>query len=380
MTTPARAQGAEMRALREDSAALHLLEFAAERPVFELPEPPRRALPHVWAWNEYYPMLLRAAELIDPDEAFRRSFMFANPGLRPRPFMTPTLDGACSLYNPGETAPVHRHTPSASRLGLEGDGGFSTVAGEKCTLGRGDLVLTPNGTWHDFGNEGDGRIVFIDIVNDPLCLALGGTFYEVGYAEPEPGANGGKAVAKRLQSVRAPLEHSRNLYAGGGVVPRFAPHERARDRDASPMFVYRYEETRARLAALRDYDASPYDGVIVEYVNPVNGAPAMPSMSFHMQLLRRGEATATHRHTAGTVYCAVEGAGRTTVDGETLRWRRNDVFVVPGWTWHAHCAGEDEDAVLYSVSDEAALRKLGLYREQGQRGDGEIVELAWPAQ
>ena len=293
--------------------------------------------------------------------------------------MTPTLDGACSLYNPGETAPVHRHTPSASRLGLEGVGGFSTVQGEKCTLGRGDLVLTPNGTWHDFGNESDDQIVFLDVVNDPLCLALGGTFYELGYTELEPGSNSAQPVPKRLQSIREPLEHSQNLFATGGMVPKFAPHERARDRDASPMFVYRYAETRNTLEGLRDYDASPYDGVIMEYVNPVNGAPAMPTMSFHMQLLRKGEASAAHRHTSSTVYCVVEGAGQTTVGDQTLSWRRNDVFVVPGWTWHAHLADAAEDAVLFSVSDEATMRKLGLYREQGRHGDGEIVELAWPA-
>jgi gentisate 1,2-dioxygenase len=159
--------------------------------------------------------------------------------------MTPTLDGACSLYNPRETAPVHRHTPSASRLGLEGVGGFSTVQGEKCTLGRGDLVLTPNGTWHDFGNESDEQIVFIDVVNDPLCLALGGTFYELGYSEIDSGSNSDEPIPKRLQSIREPLDYSQNLYATGGMVPKFAPQVRARDRDASPMFVYRYDETRA---------------------------------------------------------------------------------------------------------------------------------------
>ena len=378
MTTVADATGDNVATLRKDSDEFYLLEFAEQRPVFELSEPGKSAVPHVWAWEVYYPLLLRAANVVDPYEAFRRSFMFSNPGLHPKPFMTPTLDGACSLYNPGETAPVHRHTPSASRFGLEGVGGFSTVQGEKCTLGRGDLVITPNGTWHDFGNESDEQIVFIDVVNDPLCLALGGTFYELGYTELEPGSNSDQPVPKRLQSVREPLDYSQNLYATGGMVPKFAAHQRARDRDASPMYVYRYEETRATIEGLRDYQASPYDCVIMEYVNPVNGQPAMPTMSFHMQLVRKGEATATHRHTSSTVYCVVEGSGNTVVGDTTLTWRRNDVFVVPGWSWHKHVPDQGEDAVLYSVSDEATLRKLGLYREQGRDDDGEIFELAWP--
>ena len=243
--------------------------------------------------------------------------------------------------------------------------------------GRGDLVLTPNGTWHDFGNESDAEIVFIDVVNDPLCLALGGTFYELGYTEIDPGSNSDEPVSKRLQTIREPLEYSQNLYATGGMVPKFAAPERARDRSASPMFVYRYDDTRSTLEGLRDYDASPYDGVIMEYVNPVNGEPAMPTMSFHMQLLRKGERSKSHRHTSSTVYCVVEGAGETEVGNTTLAWRRNDVFVVPGWEWHAHTAAANEDTVLFSVSDEATLRKLGLYREQARSEDGDIIELAW---
>ena len=379
MTTVANDTRDNVETLRKDSDELYLLEFAAQRPVFELAEPRQTAIPHVWAWDDYYPLLLRAANVVDPDEAFRRSFMFSNPGLHPKPFMTPTLDGACSLYNPRETAPVHRHTPSASRFGLEGVGGFSTVQGEKCTLGRGDLVLTPNGTWHDFGNESDEQIVFIDVVNDPLCLALGGTFYELGYSEIDPGSNSDEPVTKRLQSIREPHDYSQNLYASGGMVPKFAPQVRARDRDASPMFVYRYDETRATLEGLRDYDASPYDGVIMEYINPINGEPAMPTMSFHMQLVRDGERTRSHRHTSSTVYCVVEGTGETEVGDSTLAWCRNDVFVVPGWAWHAHNVDAGEDAVLYSVSDEATLRKLGLYREQGRADDGDVVELTWSA-
>ena len=135
----------QIAALRSDSRELFMIEFSEAAPEFELTEPSKTVVPHCWRWEDYYPMLLRSAEIVDPHQAFRRSFMLCNPGLYPKPFTTQTLDSACSLYNPGETAPVHRHTPSASRFGLEGTGGFSTVEGEKCSFGRGDLVLTPPG-------------------------------------------------------------------------------------------------------------------------------------------------------------------------------------------------------------------------------------------
>jgi gentisate 1,2-dioxygenase len=353
--------------LRADAHKLSLIEFSQARPVFELLEPPKNAVPHIWRWKDYYPMLRRAAGLLDVGQTFRRSFMFSNPALFPRPFMTPTLDGACSLYNPGERAPVHRHTPSASRLGIEGTGGFSTVQGEKCSMGPGDLVLTPAGTWHDFGNESDREALFIDIVNDPLCMALGATFYELDYRE-----NGEQ---RKLQTVRQPLNHSINLYSRGGIVPTFVKHGRGWNQSASPLWVYRYQQVQEALIGLRSHAGDPYDGLMIEYVNPVTGGPGMPTMSFHMRLLRAQEKTAEHRHTSTTVYCAVEGKGKTWIGGVAFEWERNDVFVIPTWTWHCHESIGAGDAFLFSVSDEATMRKLGLYREQGRTKDDEVIEV-----
>ena len=320
----------QIAALRSDSRELFMIEFSEAAPEFELTEPAQ----------DGGPPLLVLGRLLPPVAALGRDrgsaagisgahCMLCNPGLYPKPFTTQTLDSACSLYNPGETAPVHRHTPSASRFGLEGTGGFSTVEGEKCSFGRGDLVLTPPGTWHDFGNDGDGQIVFLDVVNDPLCMALGGSFYDLDYAEVDDSSNSKTPVPRQLQSVREPLDHSQRLYAAAGAVPKFVTHRRGNIGDSSPMFVYRYDETRETLGRLRHYEGSPYDGIILGYVNPVNGEPAMPTMEFALQLLRPDEHTASHRHTAGTLYCVVEepgqpGSVRQTLNGvaTTYLWCR----------------------------------------------------------
>jgi gentisate 1,2-dioxygenase len=364
-----------LAAWREQANALFLLEFAKSRSVFELPAPPPRATPYCWKWVDVHPLMLKTLE-VSVEQSFRRSLMFSNPGLYPQPFLTPALNGACSLYLPGEVAPVHRHTPSASRFGLQGIGGFTTVDGEKCAMTRGDLILTPRGAWHDLGNDGDEPIFFLDIVNDPLVLALGGTFYDVDYTELNSAAPTAPPLRRKAQTVREPLGHSAKLYGTGGLVPRFEAHYQPRRRD-NPMFVYRWERTLETLNHLRLYDGSLYDGIILEYVNPTTGEAAMPTMSFFAQLLRPGERTLSHRHTSGTVYCVIEGTGFTQVKDIRLEWTRNDVFVVPGWMWHEHANdSDDEDALLYSVSDAAALRKLGLYREQGHTRDGDIVSIA----
>jgi len=82
-------------------------------------------------------------------------------------------------------------------------------------------------------------------------------------------------------------------------------------------------------------------------------------------MLRPGESTRAHRKTASTVYCVLEGEGYTDVGGERLEWGRNDVFAIPSWVWHEHRNVGKSDVFLYSVTDEPAVRALGLFREEG---------------
>jgi gentisate 1,2-dioxygenase len=361
--------------LKKDATALHLVEFWEQRADVELLQPRNKARPFRWQWTDIEPRLRVAATTVPIEECERRALVFANPGLDGKPYITNTLFAAYSLYNPGERAPVHRHTPSASRFVLEGDGGFTVVQGEKLRMSRGDLVLTPTGTWHDHGNDGREPVIWVDVLNVPLVESLNATQFEFDYTEHDEQSNSGTPIPKTLQSIHAPDDHSQRLYGTGGILPLFVSHRRG-PTEHSPLFVYRWQETRAALERLKDYPGSPYDGIIFEYVDPTTGGPVMPTMSFRCQMLRPGEATRAHRKTASTVYCVLEGEGRTEVEGTMLEWKRNDVFTVPGWLWHEHKNASGQPAFLYSVTDEPTMRKLGLFREEVKSVDGKIEQLA----
>ena len=361
--------------LQDDAAALHLVEFWAQRADIELTQPRNKAVPFCWRWSDIEPRLRVAAKTVPIEECERRALVFANPGLDGKPYITNTLFAAYSLYNPGERAPVHRHTPSASRFALEGDGGFTVVEGEKLSMSRGDLILTPHGTWHDHGNDGREAVIWVDVLNVPLVESLNATRFEFEYTERDPQSNTGEPVKRSTQTIREPAEHSDRLYGAAGLLPLFVSHRRG-PTEHSPMFVYRWQATKHALEQLRDYPGSPYDGIILEYVDPATGGPVMPTMSFRSQLLRPRAQTQAHRKTASTIYCVLDGEGYTEVDGKRLDWARNDVFTVPGWTWHAHGNAGKEDAFLYSVTDEPAMRKLGLFHEEGKLADGRIQVLA----
>jgi gentisate 1,2-dioxygenase len=359
--------GSERDTLAQDAKALNLVQFWEERADIELLRPRNRARPYRWNWRDIEPRLRVAARTVPIEECERRALVFRNPGIGDKPFITNTIFAAYSLYNPGERAPVHRHTPSASRFVLEGDGGFTVVEGEKLPMQRGDLIITPHGTWHDHGNDGSSAVIWVDVLDVPLVESLNATIFEFDYVE-----NGQR---RTLQSERFPVGHSQNLYATGGVKPLFVNHRRTA-KEHSPMFSYKWTDTRRALERMASYPGSPFDGIIVEYIDPTTSSSVMPTMSFRAQMLRPGETTRWHRRSASSIYCVLEGSGKIELENESIDWRRNDVFAVPGWHWTRLVNTATEPVFLYSVTDEPTMRKLGLFFEQGRTERGEVEDLA----
>ena len=206
-----------------------------------------KPIAHRWRWNEIAPYLDRIAEIargaeISPIEfAERQQFLLTNPGLGGRLQVTSTMRCAVSIYNPGDVAPVHIHTPNASRTILSEQGGYTTIEGERCEAARGDLILTPNGTWHDHGNDSGEPVVWIDVLDFPLMEFLDCVWLDEAY----PGDTQGNS---RAQRVTFPGAYSQMVYGRGGLVPSFLPHRRGFGRETSPMFHYRGADVRETLA------------------------------------------------------------------------------------------------------------------------------------
>ena len=83
--------------------------------------------------------------------------------------------------------------------------------------------------------------------------------------------------------------------------------------------------------AAKATDGSPYDGIMMQYVNPATGGPVMKTLGAHIQLLRGGERTKAHRHTGSVVYTCAKGSGHSIIAGKRYDWSKNDIFVVPSW-------------------------------------------------
>ena len=308
-------------------------------------EPRVASVPYIWRWKDVRPRVLRSGELVTAEEAERRVLMLLNPAFPERSAITATLYAGIQLVLPGEVARTHHHTPNAIRFIVEGNG-YTTVDGEKTAMEKGDFVTTPIWAWHQHGNESEGPIMWLDGLDMPLVLNLDAMFYE--------------EYPDEIQPVSKPADDSAHRW-GQNMRPMW--QQPPADGIYSPVLNYRWRDTRAALHALRGDSASPFDGVILEYLNPTNGRPVLPTMSAYLQLLRSGEHTQAHRHVASTCYHVAEGGGYSIIAGERFDWEEGDTFVVPAWAWHEH-ASEQGEAVLFSFSDRPVLRAFGLEREQ----------------
>jgi gentisate 1,2-dioxygenase len=319
-------------------------------------QPQSSSVPLLWRYAELRDLVLKSVDLVTPEKAGRRVVYLANPRRREVAAAVGGLYTGLQVMHPGEITSAHTHSASALRFIMEGRGAYTVVDGHKLTLGPRDLVLTPNGTWHDHGVAADGETcIWQDGLDIPLVNMLEANFYAV---HPD-----------LVQRANHPVNDSPYAYGAPGLLP--VTGERW-TKPYSPLLRYSWDET---YEALRRYalvtDGSAYDGVVMQYVNPITGGPVMQTIGAQMQMLRPGERTKAHRHTGSIIYQVAKGTGYSIIAGRRFDWRERDIFCVPSWAMHEHAnASPSEDACLFSFSDLPVMHALGLYREEPCHDNG----------
>lgn len=310
-----------------------------------VPSAPRSpAVPALWRYSELRDKVLEAGRLISAAEAERRVLILENPGLRGQSCITPTLYAGLQLIMPGEVAPAHRHTQTALRLVLDGEGAYTAVDGERRMMCRGDFIITPSWTWHDHGNLGQEPVVWLDGLDIPLVRVL-----DAGFAEKS---------AVESQAILRPEGDALARYGANMVPMDFQPAS----AEPTRLFVYPYEQTRNALQAIARGTPDAHQGFKLRYVNPATGASPMPTIGAFAQWLPRGFASRPSRCTDGTVIVCLEGTAVAQVEGQSHEMASNDVLVVP--SWHALSLRADADSVFFSYSDRPVQQSLGLWREE----------------
>lgn len=309
------------------------------------PEPTSKFAPHVWHFAKARPLLLEAGDLLTTEEAERRVLVLENPGLPGGSRVTATMYAGLQLIMPGEIAPAHRHTASALRMVLEGNGGYTAVAGEKTTMQRGDFIITPSMGWHDHGQDQHQPVIWVDGLDLHMV-----NFFEAAFMDH---------MNDKSQIVTRPEGHSVSEY-GSGLGPM---NPQSPFGLTSPIFNYTYGRSRPALMQVAETaEIDPHLGHALRYINPLDGGWAMPTIATWLTHLPRGFETRPMRATDGRTLVVLEGEIMIEAVDKTLSAGESDVAVVPAWHWRSIRASRD--AVFFTFSDRAAQEKLGIYREE----------------
>lgn len=298
----------------------------------------------LWKWEDVYAVLMRAGEVVDLESGrytSRRTLHLITPGTD---YTSPNVQMCVQLVKPGEDATAHKHTAAATRFVVQGQGGYTTVDGEPLPLSAGDYVTTPSMCFHDHTNKSSEPIIWLDILDSPLVTKLGAKTF--GEQFPAP-----------VQPWTRPVGASRDLAAG----------VRPAGRSMHPAHVpaaYPWSEVGPALERAAEGPADPWDGIMLDYVNPVTGGHLLPTLGSRIQMLLPKMRTQPHRHTTSVIYHVVRGEGVTVVGEERLEWSKGDCFTVPSWEWHAHEQRGSEPAILFSVHDQPVLEAFDFYRDE----------------
>lgn len=346
-------RSAAMDAFRTDLATDHLQPLWDIMRRLAAREPIRGGDPAHWDWSALRRHVMRAGELVTAEEAERRVLVLENPAFPGEGKITSSLYSGVQLILPGETAPSHRHTASALRLILEGEGAFTTVAGERIIMSPGDFIVTPSGTFHDHGNDTDQPVLWLDGLDVFVVNLLNAPF-----GEDHPQAR---------QHVTRPAGDSLARYGSG-----LLPHGFAAGPGEAGVFWWPYVRTRPALEALRE--AGSVDaalGVRMNFIDPSTGLSPVRTMTASMSLFPAGFRGQPYRSVAGSVWSIVEGRARVRIGDKVWNVGPKDIVVAPGWTWHAVEA--DEELVVFSFSDEVLQRHLGFWREERAETVGKMA-------
>ena len=283
------------------------------------PHPEPKAVPHVWRYAEMRPLLERAGRLVGAADAQRRVLMLVNPALK-APQTTDTLFAGLQLILHGEIAPAHRHVAFALRFIIEGEGGYTVVAGDKIGMTRGDVILTPSWSYHDHGHEGAQPMIWLDGLDLPIYQ-----FFPANFAQP---------------------------YSSQQYPAQSTPEE--------SHLRFPWSEMQARL------DADPGPFATADYIHRHTGAPLSRTIGAAAERVSGRCSSPTRRETAGIVYHVYEGRGLTRVGGDVLEWQRGDTFCIPAWSPYRHEAASA--TYLFRYDDRPILEAIGAYRAEHDGG------------
>jgi gentisate 1,2-dioxygenase len=190
--------------------------------------------------------------------------------------------------------------------------------------------VTPYWTWHGHGNDSENEVIWLDGLDNGILRLFDATFFQLPFFENEE--------------------------------ERSADQTPASSTTQEPHWHYSWDSMQGRLGRLQRDALDRSHGYRVRYSDPRSGKDPLPTISAFLSRLPAGYEGEWYRSSDSAVFVVARGSGRTELDGQTIQWSENDIFIVPTWTRYRHVT--PDDAVLFSFSDRNAQERLECWREE----------------
>jgi gentisate 1,2-dioxygenase len=271
------------------------------------PSPQPRFKPAVWRFSQAKQALDASHNLVPADQTERRNLILVNPVEGNTYATTRHLVAAYQCVMAGDKARTHRHSAAALRLVLQGKTGVYTVVnGVRIDMHPGDVLLTPSWCWHGHANETGETGYWLDFLDIPFIQLTEAMFFE-------PYPKGG------LEAITSTGPTPMRIPSGAALGPGT-------------------------------------DAKTVEIAKEI-----MPTIALHLIRQPKGGRLDAPKSTTNAIYAVISGQARFIVEGGTdAILEVGDVIAVP--CWHALTMEAPENTVVFKVSDEPILQKLGLAR------------------
>ena len=168
--------------------------------------------------------------------------------------------------------------------------------------------------------------------------------------------------SQRLQELNAKIQ--RGSLRGAWQRDRGAPKQ----EEIRPS-VWRWNEVAPLL--LEAGELAPLDDVMrMRTLHMTNSGDTISlgvsrTFAAMLQHVNGGEVTDSHRHTATSVYFAIQGSGiYTTAEGEQQFMEPGDLLTQPSWTWHGTTNTGSEPAIWFTAMDTALMQYLDNWENQ----------------
>ena len=229
------------------------------------------------------------------------------------------------------------------------------VEGNRLPMSMGDLILTPNWTWHDHHNEGDSHVIWYDGLDVLMAYWIGGVFFEQMV----------DVTGEKYQAIKHEVNAVTDNF-GPGMVHHKKMYPDHIPASNNPLIYYPYSKARALLANLAEQDAGDsHEDIVIEYVNPVTCGPTFPTMGTSLRLIKEKSTVAAMHRTENILFITMEGSVTFhTPNNDQFTTKPHDVTAMPSWVPYRITNDGDTPAVLFSQTDRPVFEALGFYREQ----------------